>query len=711
MTSSRYVEQNDAPSRYRRRSTGLCVSAALCLVWLAGSAFADTTPAPGNPIGPATMPPSSYERSAPAGNSTSGDRSSLMNLPGPMNSSGHLVMTGNVSGGKYFHGYVPYSSTTSFGAPLGSTQLDSFLRHTAVPPEPGEYASGYSPFYAPTGSAATTLPGYGGAVLAPASPRVIRGLPPDRPADVLTLSELSPYQAGAGPLGAAAYGNYDGSTSTVPSRIHEEDRGLNPGHESAIAAATPAGVTPVSSTAALQNTGLMTADDYRLQLEQLQRDIERVKANALALEQSLKTNDASPARIVEPQPAGAEVPMTPSGAVTLPQEQPSLPAGRVRPDEGLLLEPRVPDKTPVPSELQSVSGPRVTGVKWLPQNDQTAGVARAAADPFRAPLSAAPARPGQSSPASTAATGRIDAVFAPQGRPGGATGNQWTELPALQVQQAGPAVPGISNPPLGGVPRPALPPTQSVKPSPEQVSAFIARMRAASTGGNPAVNPAGSDPAGAVPDPSRQLIGRRVLPMHQNPSWTFGAPRENEESRVAASRPQALGMADASMAPALNSGTPGSLIQERFDRCLGAAELYLRQGRYYRAAELFTLAATYQPNDGRPLLGKSYALFGAGEYLSSALCLARALELDPRAVLGRSDLVNAIGGPAVFAARITDLEQCARTADVPQLQFLLAYVYSQMNRPAEAKASLAAAEKQLSPSPALDLLKAVVVRP
>jgi tetratricopeptide (TPR) repeat protein len=139
--------------------------------------------------------------------------------------------------------------------------------------------------------------------------------------------------------------------------------------------------------------------------------------------------------------------------------------------------------------------------------------------------------------------------------------------------------------------------------------------------------------------------------------------------------------------------------------------LYLRQGRYYRAAESFTLAAAYQPNDGRAFLGKSYALFGAGEYLSSALYLARALELDPRAVLGRSDLVNAIGGPVVFAARITDLEQCAGTGDAPQLQFLLAYVYSQMNRPVEAQAALAAAEKQLSPSLALDLLKTIVGRP
>lgn len=600
MTNSRRIDQNDAPSRCRRRGTGLSVLT-LCLVGLAGTAFPDTTRAPGNPIGPGTLPPSSYEKSSPAWNRTSGGDGSPMNLPGPLDTSGNLIITGNAGGGKYFHGYVPYRATTSLGAPPGSTQMDPFLRYTSVPPALSGYAGGYRPFYSPTGTTATTLPGYGGAVLVPSSPRVISDPPADRPADVLTLSEISPHQAGVGPADAALYGSYDGSTDAVPGRTPAEDlgwripdRGLDPGHESALSALTPPAVATSTPPATLPNARLLTPDDYRLQLEQLQQDIERVKANALALEQSLKANGASSARAPELLPGAvveSSAAVTPSGAVMLPQEQPSLPAGRIRPDEGLLLQPRVPDQAPVPSALQGVSGPRITDVRWLPPKGQTDGVTQAGADASRTSLSAAPACPPPSLPASTAPTGRIDTVFAPQGRPSAATGNLGTELPALQVQPTG-----------------------------------------------------------------------------------------------------------------------RSLMQERFDRCLETAESYLRQGRFYRAAELFTLATTYQPNDGRPLLGKSYALFGAGEYLSSALYLARALELDPRAVLGRSDLVHAIGGPTVFAARITDLEQCAKTGDAPQLQFLLAYVYGQMNRPVEAKAALAAAEKQLSPSPALNLLKAVVGR-
>ena len=214
----------------------------------------------------------------------------------------------------------------------------------------------------------------------------------------------------------------------------------------------------------------------------------------------------------------------------------------------------------------------------------------------------------------------------------------------------------------------------TAKPSPEQVSALIARLRAAPAGRGTTPATTWDDSSRTPADPSGQLLGDRILQKYRE-------------------------------------GNTNSSFPERFDSALSAGEADLRLGRYYRAAESFTVAAVYRPNDARPYLGKSYALFAAGEYVSSAVYLARALELDPRTALGRSDLVNAVGGPEVFAGRITDLEQCARNSDAPQLQFLLAYAYTQMNRPAEAKAALAAAEKDLPASPAVELLKAILIRP
>ena len=104
----------------------------------------------------ATVPPSAYE-------------GGLTNTPNPIDRSSNLPITGNVAGGRHFRGPIPYDSTTSFRAPLGSTNLDSFLRYSTVPQGMNGYPHNYSPFYSPSGSVSTTIPGYSG-VFAPGSP-------------------------------------------------------------------------------------------------------------------------------------------------------------------------------------------------------------------------------------------------------------------------------------------------------------------------------------------------------------------------------------------------------------------------------------------------------------------------------------------------------------------------------------------------------------
>jgi tetratricopeptide (TPR) repeat protein len=148
--------------------------------------------------------------------------------------------------------------------------------------------------------------------------------------------------------------------------------------------------------------------------------------------------------------------------------------------------------------------------------------------------------------------------------------------------------------------------------------------------------------------------------------------------------------------------------QERFDRYLKVAESYLRQGQYSRAAESFSLASVYSPNDRRVHIGRCHALFAAGEYVNSAVFLAKAIELDPNQTLARTDLVNETGGPELFLRRITDLEERAKPTGTPDMQLLLAYVYYEMGRPQEARTAIEAAEKGLPRLPAVELLKAVI---
>jgi len=104
-----------------------------------------------NPAGSSTVPPSSIQ-------------SGLISNPNPIDTSGNLVITGNVSRGMHFRGTVPYGSTTSFRAGLGSSSLSSFLRDSASNEDIGRYTNRYSiqPYYLQSQTVTTTRPGYSG---------------------------------------------------------------------------------------------------------------------------------------------------------------------------------------------------------------------------------------------------------------------------------------------------------------------------------------------------------------------------------------------------------------------------------------------------------------------------------------------------------------------------------------------------------------------
>ncbi len=147
-----------------------------------------------------------------------------------------------------------------------------------------------------------------------------------------------------------------------------------------------------------------------------------------------------------------------------------------------------------------------------------------------------------------------------------------------------------------------------------------------------------------------------------------------------------------------------------FERYLQSGRQLMQQGQFQRAAEAFTLAAAYRPNDARAHLGKGHALLAAGRYLDSAVFIAKTVELDLPAALQRTDLIHLVGGPDPFVRHFNELDRLIQADGVPQLQFLMAYIYYQMDRPAEAKAAIDAAQKQLPSSVPIDLLRTAISR-
>ncbi|MHC4359807.1 MAG: tetratricopeptide repeat protein, partial [Planctomycetota bacterium] len=129
---------------------------------------------------------------------------------------------------------------------------------------------------------------------------------------------------------------------------------------------------------------------------------------------------------------------------------------------------------------------------------------------------------------------------------------------------------------------------------------------------------------------------------------------------------------------------------------------------YYRAADSYTMASIYKPDDPLAYAGKSHALFAAGEYMSSALFLSRALEIFPEYAYFKVDLEGMVGDRDNLESRIADIEEWLKIKGMGELHFLLGYVYYQIGRLERAKESIEAAYEMMPDSTAVEVLKKAV---
>ncbi len=151
-----------------------------------------------------------------------------------------------------------------------------------------------------------------------------------------------------------------------------------------------------------------------------------------------------------------------------------------------------------------------------------------------------------------------------------------------------------------------------------------------------------------------------------------------------------------------------SFSQSKFNEYIGVAESYLKQGRYYRAVSAYTLASIYKPNDSLTLVGKSHALFAAGEYVSSSLFLTRALEMSDEHARSKANLEELFGGRDVIDSRIADIEERLVRSDAPEMEFLLGYIYYQTGELRKAKEAIDTASRKMPDSQAVEAVKKAI---
>lgn len=119
---------------------------------------------------------------------------------------------------------------------------------------------------------------------------------------------------------------------------------------------------------------------------------------------------------------------------------------------------------------------------------------------------------------------------------------------------------------------------------------------------------------------------------------------------------------------------------DKFNYYMRSAEEFLKEGKYYRAADAYSLAGVYKPDDPLAFAGRAHALFASGEYMSSAYFLSRAVNIFPQYVKFKIDLNAMIPDKDRLESRIADIKLWIKRTDSPELSFLLAYIYYQLDK-------------------------------
>lgn len=188
--------------------------------------------------------------------------------------------------------------------------------------------------------------------------------------------------------------------------------------------------------------------------------------------------------------------------------------------------------------------------------------------------------------------------------------------------------------------------------------------------------PTGIQPAEttAAPQRNERLTGLRALAADTAASvGRDGTPGASRRAEFALRLDRAARWAgDLLKQPIRSLSTPNA--EDAVNRTMQAGEEALRGGDYFTAASHYTIAASLDPQNPLPLIGRGVSLAAAGSYLSAAQSIGAGINRFPQIVVFELDLVAIAGGRDVFDRRRADLEQQLSRSDSYELRFLLGFL-------------------------------------
>jgi tetratricopeptide (TPR) repeat protein len=674
------------------------IAVVLSAVFCWPASWSIENPGIGNPVGPSTVPPSTFS-------------SSLVNNPAPIDTTGNLLITGNVRRGRHFRGDVPYRSPTSFGSSLGSSSLSSFLRDTAGPEDFQTYSNKYGtqPYYSPTETVTTMMPGRS-EIFMPENTRASARAQQD------TRSE------GAGVFGSESMQQEQALFSQSAAAI---DSGLQ---------------GPSTQYGPLAQSRLMLESKFPTSMSLSPRDTERLMQTQIDLSRQGQTSATElfkeQAQDIRDRTQSTGWPSPDS--TTVPGQE--LRESQLENNESFKF----------PSQETNIENLRPKfEMQTPPQNRDSDGkqiaFARQGISALEQPTSSmdstsqknlfmqkntnwsATSREFQSGQGQTA-TGTLGPLERARGDITGLTGTgqdgeQGDVLERIRQQledltksldatiQKRDAYKDVSTTPIA---KHETTPLESQRYMPDSRHA-AGRERINSSSALNYYQQQGAElgfdgeelaPAAGGGLNRADFDGQTGLEFTEIPN--DGNSQKNSsplDELNKLSRAQISAEANRIMG---SHNSLESLSVSKFNQYMRDAEAHLKAGRYYRAASCFSLASVYQPDNPLALAGRGHALLAAGEYVSSALFLSRALAISPEYLQMRVDLVTMLGDENKLAGRIADIEQWLARSGSTQLQFLLGYVYYRTGQLLRAKQAIDAAYEKTPESPALQVMKITI---
>ena len=140
---------------------------------------------------------------------------------------------------------------------------------------------------------------------------------------------------------------------------------------------------------------------------------------------------------------------------------------------------------------------------------------------------------------------------------------------------------------------------------------------------------------------------------------------------------------------------------------IDTGDKYLKDGKFYKAADAYSLASIYAADNPRPFWGRGIALFAAGEYLTSSQYIERAIALSPEYAYRQMNIGFFIDSETLDM-RLSNLNKWYETSGSPRFMLLASYIYYQRGDIAKAKESLDKAADQMTGRPAFEAMRKAI---